>query len=54
MKQIYLQTTINYMFQVDPIGSQQLFESMTAEPERKEMIGSNDVPIIYYVYNLKE
>jgi len=54
MKQIYLQTTINYMFQTDPEGTQQMFESMPVEPERKEMIGSNDVPIIYYVYNLKE
>ena len=42
------------MFQVDPTGSQQLFEEMPVEPERKEMIGSDDVPIIYYEYNLKE
>jgi hypothetical protein len=42
------------MFQVDPTGSQQLFEAMPVEPERKEMIGSDDVPIIYYVYNLKD
>jgi hypothetical protein len=54
MKQIYLQTTINYMFATDPEGTQQMFESMPVEPERKEMIGSNDEPIIYYVYDLKE
>lgn len=54
MKHIYLQTTINYMFQVDPEGSKLKFESMPVEPERKEMIGSDDVPIIYYVYDLKD
>jgi hypothetical protein len=54
MKQIYLQTTINYMFQTDPEGTQRMFEEMPVEPERKEMIGSDDVPIIYYVYDLKE
>jgi hypothetical protein len=42
------------MFQVDPTGSQQLFETMPVEPERKEIIGSDDAPIIYYVYDLKE
>ena len=54
MIQIYLQTTINYMFQVNPEGTQQMFESMTIEPERKEIMGKNDVPIIYYVYELEE
>jgi hypothetical protein len=42
------------MFQVDPEGTQQMFESIPVEPERKEMIGSNDEPIIYYVYDLKD
>jgi hypothetical protein len=54
MKQIYLQTTINYMFQTDPEGTQQMFESMPVEPQMKEMIGSDDVPIRYYVYELKD
>lgn len=54
MKIIYLQTTINYMFQVDLTGSQQLFESIGSEPQMKEMIGSDDVPIRYYVYDLKD
>jgi hypothetical protein len=42
------------MFAVDQEGTQQMFESMPVEPERKEMIGRDDVPIIYYVYDLKE
>lgn len=42
------------MFQTDPENAQQMFESMLVEPEQKEMIGSNDVPIIYYVYDLKD
>jgi len=42
------------MFQVDPEGSQQMFEQMGMEPQMKEMIGSNDVPIRYYVYDLKD
>ena len=54
MKQIYLQTTINYMFQTDPEGSQRMFEEIQAEPQMKEMIGSDDVPIRYYVYDLKD
>ncbi len=51
MKHLYLQTTINYMFATDPEGTQRMFEEMPVEPERKEMIGSDDVPIIYYVYD---
>ncbi len=39
------------MFQVDPTGSQQLFESMPTEPERKEYTNSDDEVIIYYVYD---
>jgi hypothetical protein len=54
MKQIYLQTTINYMFQVDPEGSQQLFEQMGIEPQMNEIELSNSEPIRYYVYDLKE
>ena len=54
MKQIYLQATINYMFQADPEGSQQMFESMSVEPQMKEFIGNDDVPIRYYVYELEE
>jgi hypothetical protein len=42
------------MFQTDPEGTQQMFESMEVEPEAKEIIGSDDVPIRYYVYDLKE
>jgi hypothetical protein len=42
------------MFTVDPEGTQQMFESMDVEPQMKEMIGSNDVPIRYYVYDLKD
>ena len=42
------------MFATDPEGTQQMFESMEVEPQMKEMIGSNDVPIRYYVYDLKE
>jgi len=52
MKQIYLQTTINYMFQVDPEGSQQLFEQMGVEPQMKEIETSSGEPIRYYVYTL--
>jgi len=54
MKQIYLQTTINYMFQVDPTGSQQLFESIGSEPQMNEIQSSSGEPIRYYVYNLKD
>lgn len=42
------------MFQVDPEGSQQIFESMPVEPQMKEIIGSNNVPIKYYVYELED
>jgi hypothetical protein len=42
------------MFQTDPENAQQMFESMPVEPEQKEMIGSDDVPIRYYVYDLKD
>ena len=54
MKQIYLQTTINYMFSTDPEGTQRMFEEMPVEPEMKEIMGSDDVPIRYYVYDLSE
>jgi hypothetical protein len=54
MKQIYLQTTINYMFQVDPTGSQQLFESIGSEPQMNEIQSSSGEPIRYYVYSLKD
>ena len=54
MKQIYLQTTINYMFTVNLQGSQQMFEQMGMEPEVKEMISSDSETIRYYVYDLKE
>jgi hypothetical protein len=52
MKQIYLQTTINYMFQVDPEGSQQLFEQMEVEPQVREIETSGGDTIRYYVYTL--
>ena len=52
MKQIYLQTTINYMFQVDPEGSQQMFEQMGMEPQMKEIETSGGDTIRYYVYTL--
>jgi hypothetical protein len=42
------------MFQTDPEGTQHMFESMEVEPEVREMIGSDDVPIRYYVYDLKD
>ena len=42
------------MFQTDPEGTQSMFEAMPIEPERKEMIGSDDVPITYYVYDLNK
>jgi hypothetical protein len=54
MKEIYLQTTINYMFQVDPTGSQQLFEQMGVEPQMNEIQSNSGEPIRYYVYNLKD
>jgi hypothetical protein len=52
MKQIYLQTTINYMFQVDPEGSQQMFEQMEVEPQVREIETSGGDTIRYYVYTL--
>jgi len=54
MKQIYLQTTINYMFQTDPEETQRMFEEMPVEPEMREFINNNDVMIRYYVYDLSE
>ena len=54
MTQIYLQTTINYMFQVDPEGSQIMFGSIPVEPEVKEIIGKDGALIKYYVYELEE
>jgi uncharacterized membrane protein YkgB len=54
MKQIYLQTTINYMFQTEPEETQRMFEEMPVEPEMREFINSNDVMIRYYVYDLSE
>lgn len=42
------------MFQVDPQGSQAIFESMPVEPEMKEIMGSDGEPIRYYVYDLKD
>jgi hypothetical protein len=42
------------MFQTDPEGTQRMFEEMPVEPERKEIIGSDDMPIAYYVYYLNK
>jgi len=40
------------MFQVDPEGSQQLFEQMGMEPQVREIETSDDTIIRYYVYTL--
>jgi hypothetical protein len=42
------------MFQTDPEETQRMFEEMPVEPEMREFIGSDDVPIRYYVYDLNE
>lgn len=42
------------MFQTNPEGTQQMFESILVEPEVKEIEGSNGEPIRYYVYDLKD
>jgi hypothetical protein len=42
------------MFQTDPEGSQQRFESMESEPEVKEFENSNGESIRYYMYDLKD
>jgi hypothetical protein len=42
------------MFQVDPEGSQQLFEQMGMEPQMNEIQSSSGEPIRYYVYDLKD
>lgn len=49
MKQIFLQQTVNYMFQVDLEGSQKMFESI-GEPEVKEIEFKDDLIIRYYVF----
>ena len=56
MKQIYLQTTINYMFATDPEGTQKYFESMESEatPQMKDIESNSGEPIRYYVYSLKD
>ena len=40
------------MFQVDPEGTQQMFEQMEVEPQMKEIQSSSGEPIRYYVYTL--
>jgi hypothetical protein len=40
------------MFQVDPEGSQQLFEKMEVEPQVREIETSGGDTIRYYVYTL--
>ena len=42
------------MFQVDPEGTQLMFESMSAEPQMKDIESSTGEPIRYYVYDLKD
>jgi hypothetical protein len=42
------------MFQTEPEETQRMFEAMPVEPEMKEFIGNDDVPIRYYVYDLNE
>ena len=42
------------MFQVDPEGSQQMFESISVEPQMKDIESSTGEPIRYYVYDLKD
>lgn len=38
------------MFSTNPEETQRMFEEMPVEPQMKEMIGSDDVPIRYYMY----
>ena len=52
MKQIYLQTTVNHMFEVDQSGTQRMFEEMGIEPEVKEMELKDGTPVRYYVFNI--
>lgn len=52
MKQIYLQTTVNHMFEVDQKGTQRMFEEMGIEPEVKEMELKDGTPMRYYVFNI--
>jgi hypothetical protein len=40
------------MFQVDPEGSQQMFEQMEVEPQVREIETSSGDTIRYYVYTL--
>jgi len=54
MKQIYLQTTVNHMFEVDQPGTQKMFEDMGIEPEVKEMELKDGTPVRYYVFNLSD
>jgi len=39
------------MFAVDPEGTQQMFESMPVEPERREYTNSDGEVIVYYMYD---
>jgi len=47
-----MQTTVNYMFEVDQAGTQKMFESMPVEPEVKEMELKDGTPMRYYVFNI--
>jgi hypothetical protein len=50
MKYIYLQTTVDYMFKVNPNLLKEL--ETLGEPKVKEIINSKEENIKYYVFEL--
>jgi len=48
MKIIYLQTTVDYMFQMNPNLLREI--EMLGEPKIKEIMNSNNEPIKYYIF----
>lgn len=52
MKQIYMQQTVNHMFEMDPGGSQKMFEEMGDKVEIKEIELKDGTIVRYYVYKI--